>query len=353
LTGAARVSLWSLSASAQLLRCVDNFDQERQGHASGFELHRRELPQFFDALLNGADFVVADARSDPRSAQFYNIVMHPFGSRSLGLIRLRRADRVVGAICLEDPRQADNGETVRTIGAMLVPTLETVGSALTDSPANSAGPTATPQRSPVALVSSDIALSPADCAALNAELYPEVAVMVLRISGALALAKRMADGTEGLAQWVAEVVQNAAAEHGVTYVKLVGQQIVTVTGFEPGSGNGATQDAMTRTAALAVDVRDQFLHRFDYASLDAEFRIGLGFGPCFGCLVGRGQSQFNLWGEAIEMADLMARTAASGAAQATEGAYERLRADFLFRPRGSFYRPGRGESRVFVLAGQL
>ncbi len=53
------------------------------------------------------------------------------------------------------------------------------------------------------------------------------------------------------------------------------------------------------------------------------------------------------------MADLMARSAASGAIQATEGAYDRLRQDFLFRPRGSFYRPGRGESRTFVLAGQL
>ncbi len=44
---------------------------------------------------------------------------------------------------------------------------------------------------------------------------------------------------------------------------------------------------------------------------------------------------------------------ARGAIQASAGAYARLRQDFLFRPRGTFYLPGVGQSRTFVLAGQL
>jgi class 3 adenylate cyclase len=354
LTGASRISVWSLNRSAQLLRCVDSFDQERQGHAGGFELHRRELPQFFEALQGGADFTAADARADPRSAQFYNVIMRPFGSRALSVSPLQRAGRVVGAICVEDAGPIENSETLRTIGALLVPTFEISGPEIDEpTPTASAEPAAARDRAPADFVSSDIALSPAECAALTAVLHPEVAAMVLRISGSLALAKRMADGEVGLAQWIVEVVQDAAAEHGIAYVKLVGQQIIAATGFEPGDQNEMDRDPMTRIAALAIDVRDQFLHRPDSATLDAEFRIGLGFGPCFGCLVGHGQNHFNLWGEAIEMADLTARTAAPGAVQATEGAYDRLRKDFLFRPRGSFYRPGRGESRTFVLAGQL
>jgi adenylate cyclase len=353
LTGASRVSVWSLSSSAQLLCCVDSFDMERQGHASGFELHRREFPLLFEALQNGDEFTVADAKADPRSAQFYNVIMHRFGSRSLSITPLRRTGRVVGAICLEDAGRLENGEVMRTIGAMLVPTLETTGPEIEKPPMAAAQSAATRERSPAVFVSSDISLSPAECVNLNAVLHPEVAAMVLRVSGSLALAKRMEDAEAGLAQWIAEVVQDAAAEHDIAYVKLVGQQIIAVTGFEPGDQDARNQDAMTRIAALAIDVRDRFLHRPDSARLGAEFRIGLGFGPCFGCLVGHGHNHFNLWGEAIEMADLMARTAASGAVQATEGAYDRLRHDFLFRPRGSFYRPGLGESRTFVLAGQL
>jgi adenylate cyclase len=49
----------------------------------------------------------------------------------------------------------------------------------------------------------------------------------------------------------------------------------------------------------------------------------------------------------------MARSAAPGAIQASAGAYARLRQNFLFRPRGTFYLPGVGQSRTFVLAGQL
>jgi class 3 adenylate cyclase len=172
--------------------------------------------------------------------------------------------------------------------------------------------------------------------------------MVLRVSGALALAKRMADGEGGLAQWMAEVIQDAAAEHAIGYVKLVGQQVIAVAGFEPDG-----DDAMTRVATFAIDVREQLLQRLDSTSMGAEFRIGLAFGSCFGCMLGHRHDHFNLWGEAIELADVMARTAAPGAVQASESAYARLRKDFLFRPRGSFYRPGRGESRTFVLAGQL
>jgi class 3 adenylate cyclase len=348
LTGASRVSLWSLAGSGQLLRCVDSFDQDRQGHAGGFELHRRELPQFFEALQSGTALDAVDARTDPRSAQFYNVMMQPFGSRTLSLIPLLRAGRASGAIILEDPERRENGETLQTIGAMLVPTLEDAGPDIEEPRAPAAERSSERTRAPARFATSDIALSPAEAADLNAASHAEVAAMVLRISGSVALAKRMPDGDAGLAQWIADVVQNAAAEQGIGYVKLVGQQIIAATGFKSGE-----QDAMTRIAALAVDVRDQFLQHLDTAGLEIEFRIGLGFGPCFGCRVGQGQQHFNLWGEAIEMAELMARTAASGAVQATEGAYDRLRRDFLFRPRGSFYRPGRGESRTFVLAGQL
>jgi class 3 adenylate cyclase len=349
LTGASRVSIWSLTQSGQTLRCIDSFDLERQGHASGFELHRRELPQFFEAVQQGTELSAANARTDPQSAQFYNVMMQPFGSRTLCVAPLRRAGRVIGAVCLEDARKdirsADTAETLNTIGAMLASTIE-IGS--DERPTAAARPAVEGERSPVPFASSDIALSPAERAGLTAELHPEAAAMVLRISGSLALAKRRPDDEGGLAQWMAEAIQDAAAEHAIGYVTLVGQQVIAVSGFEPGS-----EDAMTRIATFAIDVHDQLLQHLDSAGGDAEFRIGLAFGPCFGCVLGRRSDHFNLWGEAIELADVMARTAAPGAVQASESAYAKLRKDFLFRPRGSFYRPGLGESRTFVLAGQL
>ena len=62
---------------------------------------------------------------------------------------------------------------------------------------------------------------------------------------------------------------------------------------------------------------------------------------------------FNLWGDAIRTAELMAQSAAeSGTIQVSEGAYEQLRPHFLFRARGVFYVPGVGTARTFILAGR-
>jgi adenylate cyclase len=48
----------------------------------------------------------------------------------------------------------------------------------------------------------------------------------------------------------------------------------------------------------------------------------------------------------------MATTGLPGMVQVTEAAYQRLRHDFLFRPRGAFYLPQVGESRTFILVGR-
>ena len=49
----------------------------------------------------------------------------------------------------------------------------------------------------------------------------------------------------------------------------------------------------------------------------------------------------------------MAQSASdSGSIQVSERAYEQLRQQFLFRPRGVFYMPRIGTARIFTLAGR-
>ena len=49
---------------------------------------------------------------------------------------------------------------------------------------------------------------------------------------------------------------------------------------------------------------------------------------------------------------MLAQTAAPGVIQASEQAYLHLRQNFVFRPRGVFYRPGFGDAGCYVLAGR-
>lgn len=349
-TRARRASVWRLEADNQTLHCSDSYDRDSQGHSGGFELHRRELPAFFELLESGEEVALANAAADRRSAQFHTLIMQSLGSRAIALVPLRRTETVVGAICLEDSGPLEGvRDFLRTTAAMISATLQP--EARDDRPA---------ARKPVAkthstddeavqpILSADLAPKSADHAHLRAENFTDVAVMSLSLTGAMQLAKKCGAADTGMAVQISELLQEIASEHGITYLKFVGQDAIAAAGFDR-----QDQDAMNWIAALAIAVRDRLSELIDTAGPGAEFRIGLGFGGCYGCLVGRERQQFNLWGEAFETAHHMARSAAPGAIQASAGAYARLRQDFLFRPRGTFYLPGVGQSRTFVLAGQL
>jgi len=352
-TGARRASTWRLTARNQILHCPDSYDRDSQGHAGGFELHRRELPAFFELLESGEELSFADATADRRSAQFHSIIMQSLGSRALTVIPLRRGEQVVGAICLEDPGPLEGTKDfLHTVAAMLCSTLKPAADDA-DRPVEVAPAPATREQAPAErsiqpILSCDLGPTAAKRANLRAEYFPDVAVMALYLSGSLELAKKCGSEDTGMAVQISECLQEIAAEHGVTYLKFVGQEAIAAAGFDR-----QDEEAMTWVAALSIAVRDRLSHLIDTTGHGAEFRIGLGFGGCYGCLVGRERQQFNLWGEALETAEVMARSAAPGAIQASAGAYVRLRQDFLFRPRGTFYLPGVGQSRTFVLAGQL
>ncbi|HKP24682.1 MAG TPA: cache domain-containing protein, partial [Dongiaceae bacterium] len=348
-TGARRGSVWQLVANNQVLHCTDSYDRDSQGHAGGFELHRRELPAFFELVEGGEEVALANASADRRSAQFHALIMQSLGSRGLTIIPLRREDPVIGAICLEDPGPLEGArDFLRTLAAVASTTL-----APEARDEQAARPTMVRARAPAddaiqPILSADLAPTAAERASLRAEYFPDVAVMSVSLTGAMQLAQKCGASDSGMAVQISECLQEIASEHGITYLKFVGQNAIAAAGFER-----QDPDAMNGIATLAVAIRDRLSALTDTAGPGAEFRIGLGFGGCYGCLVGRERQQFNLWGEAFETADLMARSAAPGAIQASAGAYARLRQDFLFRPRGTFYLPGVGQSRTFVLAGQL
>ena len=348
-TRARRASVWRLQADNQTLHCSDSYDRDSQGHSGGFELHRRELPAFFELLESGEEITLADAAVDRRSAQFHTLIMQSLGSRAIAIVPLRRAESVVGAICLEDSGPLEGvRDFLRTTAAMISATLQPDarndrGARKPAARAQAAGDDAIQP-----ILSADLAPKSTEHADLRAEHFTDVAVMSLSLTGAMQLAKKCGAADTGMAVQISELLQEIASEHGITYLKFVGQDAIAAAGFDR-----QDQDAMNWIAALAIAVRDRLSELIDTAGPGAEFRIGLGFGGCYGCLVGRERQQFNLWGEAFETAHHMARSAAPGAIQASAAAYARLRQDFLFRPRGTFYLPGVGQSRTFVLAGQL
>jgi adenylate cyclase len=139
-----------------------------------------------------------------------------------------------------------------------------------------------------------------------------------------------------------------AAEQDIPYLKLLGYDIVGAAGFSPGDPTGAM-----RIANIAVAGRDRLAALFEAGGLEPEFRLGIDCGIAIGRPIGSNPRLFNLWGEAVRTAQIMAGSALPGAIQTSEAAYLRLRHSFLLRPRGTFYLSTVGTAQTFVLAGRL
>ena len=350
LSAARRASIWRLAGGGRVLRCEDQFEPQG-GHVEGLELSRSELPRFFRSLDGGEAIDEADAAADARTAELHRLLMRPFGSRTLSVLPVRGPAGVSGAVLLEDAREPGRArsfaQAVSSIAAMRMAGRPPKAEAAASSPAAMAGPA--PEFSAADAAGARSAALVPDPTGLPATQFLSVAALVLRFDDALSLAWPDPAGTAALADEIARAMQGIAAQHALPYMKLAGQDITAAAGCT------AAPDplAVVRLADAALAAREACLSLLAQAGLEPVFQIGLDFGAALGCALGEDPRVFNLWGDAIRMAELMAQSVVDGGSiQVSERAYEPLRQQFLFRPRGVFYVPRVGTARIFTLAGR-
>jgi adenylate cyclase len=347
-TDARRASIWALRDDGRILRCEDSFDRETGGHLDGLELHRDELPGLFTHLLAGEEIEAAEAARDRRTAELHQ-VFGAFGTTALLAVPVRRNDRVVGSIWLEDaPSSAGSRDFVTAVANMVALRIADASVApVAREPGVTGKPIAVPE-TVTRNFAADLRPAEIDPSAPHAEIYHGMAVMVLRFTDAAAMAVRLSGVPRCISDEIACGLQQIATDNGIPYLKLVGYEIVAAAGFDPVESTAATV-----IADMALTVRDRCIELFEESERSHAFQIGIDCSLAIGGPVGSEPRVFNLWGDAVRIAASMAASALPGTVQATEAAYQRLRQDFLFRPRGSFYLPRVGEARTFVLAGRL
>jgi adenylate cyclase len=348
-TAGRRASLWRLSGG-RLLHCEDSYERDGAGHTDGLELHRNELPHFIAALERGEDFRLSDAASDRRTGEFYRTVMQPLGTRALLVVPIRREKRAVGAVLVEDapqdpPDQGAIRDFVLALAQVLAPRMagESEPSAREPTPRAAAKPEAAAVRS----FTADLKIEGIDPAQMEAGVYPHAAVMVLQLSDPAAMALRPNGEGRSLTDEIVRYAQKVAEENHIPYLKLVGHELFTAAGL---GGEGETALALIADAALSM--RDRCTVLFEKTDRAPAFRIGVDYGLAMGSRLGTSPEVFNLWGDAVQTANAMASSAMPSMVQVTEAAYQRLRKDFLFRPRGRFYLPRVGEAQTFILASR-
>jgi class 3 adenylate cyclase len=352
---AARACLWRLSPDGRALVLEDGFEAEREGHTREATLLREEMPALFARLATGEPILAADAAKDRATAELHRIWLAPLGSTALIAAPIRHGARVLGVAWVEDARAkpAEVLGFLQPVAQLLAVRLAGGARRLAQRAAAvkeaEAQAEAAPAAAPARLA--DSALRDALPADVAADVYPQVAVMVLRFTDPLALAGRRAAALQGaLVEHLARELEAAGQAAGVPYLKLLGDEMVAAAGL---TAEEAGPPAIRRMAAFALAARRCCLALFEEAEAEPAFRIGLDLGVAIGSRVGPGSGFLNLWGDAVRLAGQMAASAPEAGIQASEAVYAALAGQYLFRPRGRFHVPRRGAMSSFILAAEL
>jgi adenylate cyclase len=375
---ARRTSLWRFDDGAGDLSCLDCYDQEAKGHATGATIHRAECPELLDALARGDEIAADDAAQDPRTAKLAEVYLGPLGCRALLSVPIATRHGVLGCVWIEDAGKlghqgVDARPFTRTIAHLLALRLERAAAPESLAPATAAAaaggvPAATSAPAGPALAVPGSALRTTSLSdersrtllrqmsgrnlsedRLLGAVYPEVSVLVLRLFDDLAMAAA-ADGEEqiGVIEQIVAAFQEMARDREVRYVKIMTNEIVAAEGFD-----GDAAAAALTLGEVALGLQEQCARSFGQVGRRLDFALGLDTGAVIGSAVGFGQTAYNLWGDAVRVASSLAMTAPRGAIQISEASYERLRGGFVFRPQGRFYLEQVGEMTTYVLRGRL
>lgn len=349
-TAGLRASVWRLGADGQVLACEDAYYRDSRGHISGAEVHRDELPHFIAALEKGEDFRVANAAKDRRTAELYRIAMESFGTRALLVVPIRREERTIGVILVEDSGEdPSHQEAIRDFVPAVAQLLAARATEERELPARSLMAPAAETPEPELPEGFTPGLEDAGIGPTQAAegIYPHAAVMVLQLTDTAAMALRANGDGRTMADEILCSAQKFAEERRIPYLKLVGNELFAAAGL-----GGQSDGAPARIADVALSMRDRCMNLFEEMDRAPAFRIGIDCGLALGSRLGASPAIFNLWGDAVRTADVMASSALPSTVQVTEAAYRRLHRDFLFRPRGRFYLPRIGEAQTFILASR-
>lgn len=387
-----RTSVWHFDDGGKLLRCIDCYDRESNGHTQDTVLKKADFHLLFDMLQKAEDFRAPDAGNDNRLAELYRVYLQPLGCESLLSVPIRHRDQTVGSLWFEHDRlsrswSAEEISFARAIANMLAlrfsedqkciltaiaqkeDTDNSGDSAVPTTGAAAAGIKTRPEaylteqvkrpgrREQISAAKTDRFISFSermlargiDPDIVGADLFSDTTVFLLRFTDPASLAERIADSEAITAvDHLVSHLEDLAASRSIEYMRIMGDEIVCAAGMDD-----KLKDHSHLVADLALSVQDRCTALFAELNTPMEFRIGIDTGAVMGSPVGRTQKSYNIWGEAVRFASMMAKTAIPGTIQVSETTYRHLRAGFLFKARGRFYLPNIGEVSTYLLTGRI
>jgi class 3 adenylate cyclase len=385
-----RASVWGYYEDENQLRCEDSFDRGAKGHTRGTVLKVEDYPRLFEELIKGEDIVINDTAADPLTSILHRVYLGPLGCTSLLAIPVRPGGRLAGAIWFE------HEETIRAWGTEDISFARAIASLLdlrlsASGIYNDTGPSAenglradlakaktTAAKiktvpSTIKKIGSDVPLTPKPAdemlkgtarktsfsermlergliqSNIKADVFNDVTVLVLRFTDPFALAE-LCEGdksTTAVDHLVCHFEKLFAARN-IDYWKILSDQILCATGMQ-----GDLNPHVDSIADLALSFQDKCSHLFADLNKPMEFKIGIDRGGVIGSHVGRRRKSYNIWGETVSTASMLADKGVTGGIQVSQAAYRPLRKNYLFKVRGYFYLQHVGEITTYLLTGRI
>ncbi|MGD2013331.1 MAG: adenylate/guanylate cyclase domain-containing protein [Desulfobacterales bacterium] len=386
-----RTSVWGYYQDENSLKCEDSYDRELNGHTRGTVLHLDDYPELWQDLIKGDAVIIADSADDPRTSQLHRVYLGPLGCTSLLAIPVMPGGTLAGAIWFEHREtirvwKSEEISFARAIAGMLALRLAATGTSDETDDQNKSDKTAGNLNDRISISNSAAGISMVDKtgsketaglqkagqhqkakgpkirfaerllrqgltqSSIKADVYDNVPVLVLRFTDPFSLAQYFGSGDK----------QTAAVDHLIChfedlveagrldYWKIFSDQMVCATGMQDPSNH-----PVNAIADLALGFQDTCSHLFADLDKPMEFKIGIDTGGVIGRSVGQRQKSYNIWGEAVSTASMMADNGVTGGIQVSETTYRRLRQNYLFKVRGRFYLQNIGEISTYLLTGRI
>lgn len=354
-SGSKRVSIWRLLSDGQRLICEDMFDATRNVHAAGIELNKLSYGKLFETLSEMYPVDVTDASHDERFEVFYRLVMKAANTHHVLFFPIVEQHRPVGALMIEGPGKSEGIDRIIALASSVLAVRfiqqQKLEKPLSTQQGNDVLSEYETSKNDQLHYVQGFLVNPLDGtkAVPEAGLYPAVPLMVLEFAGAYTARPEIAKQMLHIIEDLSSRIQKVAQDTGLFAVQISGSRVVFLGSCQQKLNHG---DAL-RLADSAIRIREACLMALAGFNTNLTFRIGLDVGPVLASRLGSDPDVFNIWGEGLNIAELLARNAPDdGQIQVSEKAYQELRSYFLFRPRGDFYLPGSGVTRSYILAGR-
>jgi len=181
-----------------------------------------------------------------------------------------------------------------------------------------------------------------------ADSFDEASILFADIVGFTALTRLL--NAEEMVAWLNEIYSRFdefVKQYGVEKIRTIGDNYMVASGVP-----FPRADHAVVIVDLALQMRDYIASIPPVGKHRINFRIGINSGPVVGGVIGTHKFQYDIWGDAVNLASRMESHGEPGRIQVSSAIYKHIKNDFVCEPRGIIQVKDQGDMQCWFVEGR-